>query len=122
MDIKSFVAAHKPYRMPDDSMYEPLGVGVANQAPFCEVTDATGNNILRKKPCCCELTGLYWMRKNADAEYLGLVHYRRRFATRRFGIDKRRRVIQRPEIERMLKRTGVVIPKQRHYAIETNWF
>lgn len=121
MDIKIYVAAHKPYRMPKDSMYMPLCVGAADQEPFCEVTDATGDNISRKNPYYCELTGLYWMWKNADAEYLGLVHYRRHFAGRWFSCDKWKGIITQPEMERVLKKADVITPKPRHYVIETNW-
>ena len=39
------------------------------------------NNISEKNPYYCELTGLYWAWKNLDAEYIGLVHYRRYFTS-----------------------------------------
>lgn len=122
MDIKIFVAAHKPCRRPEDSMYVPFGIGAMDKKPFCEVTDVTGDNISRKKPYYCVLTGLYWMKKNADAEHLGLVHCRRHFLGRRISIEKRKRVITQPEMDRVLKKADVVMPKQRHYEIETNWF
>ena len=31
----------------------------------------------------CELTGLYWAAHNIDSDYIGIVHYRRYFASRR---------------------------------------
>ncbi len=120
MDIKIYVAAHKPYRMPEDSMYIPMCVGAVRQEPFCEVTDATGDNISQKNPYYCELTGLYWMWKNADAEYLGLVHYRRHFAGQ-FAIDKWKRIIIKSKMSKVLKTTDVVVPMARHYVIETRW-
>ena len=78
MDIKVIVAAHKPYRMPQDSMYLPLQVGraVADQDLGWQ-GDNTGDNISLKNPYYCELTGLYWAWKNLKADAIGLVHYRR---------------------------------------------
>ena len=78
MDIKVIVAAHKPYRMPQDSMYLPLQVGraLADQDLGWQ-GDNTGDNISLKNPYYCELTGLYWAWKNLKADAIGLVHYRR---------------------------------------------
>lgn len=81
MDIKIIVAAHKPYRMPKDSMYLPIQVGRALSKQEADWQgDDTGDNISCKNPNFCELTGLYWAWKNLKADAIGLVHYRRHFA------------------------------------------
>lgn len=44
------------------------------------VTDHMGDNISEKNKKYCELTALYWIWKHDRAKYVGLSHYRRRFA------------------------------------------
>ena len=54
------------------------GAALTNQK-LCLVRDDTGRNISDKNRQYCELTALYWIWKNDDADYLGLCHYRRHF-------------------------------------------
>ena len=70
-----------------------------------------------------ELTALYWMWRNCDANYKGLVHYRRLFASpslaNRLQKDRFVRIASGKEIREALKKTGVVVPCRRNYYIET---
>ena len=121
MDIKILVAAHKTYRMPEDDIFMPVHVGAAGKESIGYQRDDEGENISLKNPYFCELTGLYWMWKNCNNEYNGLVHYRRYFATRKHvaGNNPFDKIIKRAELEKVLENTDIIVPKKRHYFIET---
>ena len=122
------VAAHKPYRMPDDAMYLPLHVGAALHPGVVVADNAagddTGENISRLNDSYSELTGLYWLWKNADARFVGLVHYRRHFgsrgaARRHRAEDRFGRIVGHEELGALLEDHDIVLPKKRDYYIET---
>lgn len=119
-DIKIFVAAHKKYRMPEDDIYFPVHVGAEGKEPIGFQGDNTGDNISDKNANYCELTGLYWMWKNVSSDYLGVAHYRRYFAVGR-NKDKWKCIADREHIEKMLEKADIILPKKRHYYIETNY-
>ncbi|MGN0983387.1 MAG: DUF4422 domain-containing protein [Gemmiger sp.] len=118
--ITIIVATHKAYLMPDMPMYLPVQVGSAISKPLPYTRDDSGYNISEKNPTFCELTGLYWGWKNLDAAYLGLCHYRRYFSRRRTG-SRWARILTEAEARRLLQTTDVILPKKRHYWIETNY-
>lgn len=123
--IKIAVATHKPYRMPADSIYLPLHVGAALHPDVCQEMqgDDTGDNISEKNPFLCELTGLYWLWKNCDADYKGLVHYRRLLGSpnpvRLRNKDPFDRLVTERELESLLGDVDVIVAKRRNYYIET---
>ena len=56
----------------------PIQVGAAlTDKRIAEITDNTGDNISERNRHYSEVTAIYWMWKNANADYLGLCHYRR---------------------------------------------
>jgi len=121
MDIKVMIATHKPYWMPKDTMYYPIQVGGNERICPNWLWDNTGENISDRNTCWCELTGLYWAWKNTSSDYLGLVHYRRHFTTGWSLHRKRQRVLTCAQLKSVLQHVDVVLPKARHYWIETNY-
>lgn len=122
LDIKILVAAHKKYWMPEDACYLPLQVGRAGKPDIGFVGDDTGDSISQKNGNYCELTGVYWAWKNLEADYIGLVHYRRHFTRgnpRDMGA-KRDAVFTGMDFERVLSSVDVIVPDKRRYYIETN--
>ena len=122
-DIKVIVAAHKKYQMPEDVMYIPVQVGAEEKESIKEyIQDNTGDNISLKNPYFCELTGLYWAWKNLEAEYIGLVHYRRYFTNEKKipkeENEKFKIVLTQKEAENILEKADVILPKKRNYYIE----
>ena len=62
-------------------MYLPVQMGHAIHPGIGYIGDDTGENISERNGNFCELTGLYWAAKNLDSDYIGIVHYRRYFAS-----------------------------------------
>lgn len=122
-DIKIVVASHKPYWMPNDSVYVPTWVGASihsESVPEGWSKDNEGENISSKNPNYCELTGLYWAWKNIDADWLGLAHYRRHFS-QGASFNKKNRVASAMYLSRILEMHPVILPIERNYFIETNY-
>ena len=110
--LKIIVAAHKPYRMPEDACYLPLQVGAVGKGGFGFRRDDEGENISARNANWCELTGLYWAWKNLKADAVGLVHYRRHFK----GRDG---IATGAEVAALLEKADVILPRKRNYFIET---
>lgn len=126
-DITVAVATHKEYRMPIDGVYMPLQVGRAlhPNVDLGMTCDNTGDNISQLNAQYSELTGLYWMWKNCDADYQGLVHYRRHFAkndsAKRHGDENERFscIAGKQDYARLLDTCEIIVPERRNYYIET---
>lgn len=125
MDIKVIVAAHKTYEMPTDEMYIPLQVGAEDHLSLGGnfSRDNTGDNISRKNPMYCELTGLYWAWKNLNCDAYGLVHYRRGFTAKKKREIKKygpmKNVLTYEEADGLLCRYDMIVPAKRKYYIES---
>lgn len=134
MDIKIFVATHKPCLLPELDCYVPIQVGATGKDPITYdklgiknrtgdiIRDDGGENISSKNPYYCELTATYFIWKNIKADVVGLCHYRRFFANKKsLGDDDApfKNVLTESEIEHLMKDADVVVPKRNKYFIET---
>lgn len=121
MKTKILVATHKNYEMPSDkNLYLPIFVGKELHPDVNHTVqgDNTGDNISEKNSQYNELTALYWGWKNLTVDAIGLVHYRRYLSmNKEKDIDK---ILNQQQVDELLKATDIILPKKRHYFIETN--
>ena len=101
--IEIYIAVHKKANVLRREGYIPLHVGAEGKEDLGFVKDNTGDNISCKNPNYCELTGLYWIWKNCNADIVGLVHYRRYFVKSFFTTKK--------DIIKYLQKYDVILPK-----------
>ncbi len=111
MDLKIFICTHKKFIFNREKYFTPLLCGADFNEDIEEKKDNTGDNISKKNKNYSELTGLYWIWKNVDNEYIGLCHYRRYFS---FD-DKRYRNVKKikykeKEIENLLTKYDIILP------------
>lgn len=121
LNTKILVAAHKEYKMPKDKeLYLPVFVGSALH-PDTDLkfqSDAEGDNISLKNSNYNELTAIYWAWKNLNADAVGLVHYRRYLSLNtKKSLDD---ILNRKQVEELLSKNDIILPKKRNYYIETN--
>ena len=120
MDIKILVASHKQCDMPNDDIYLPMHVGKSLH-PEIELgyqPDNEGENISLKNPYYSELTAVYWAWKNCEADYIGLVHYRRHFCLKRKK-DDFSSILNSDEVAYLCSKSDMILPKRRNLYIET---
>jgi hypothetical protein len=110
--------------MPKDSMYTPIQVGKKNSPDLGYLGDDKGDNISSKNPNYCELTAMYWAWKNLNADFIGLVHYRRHFSNKALFVrttkNKWSNILIHEKAEKIFQNHDAILPKKRHYWIETS--
>lgn len=118
-----YVITHKKFddSILDNEKYKVLHVGKNNDYKHYYLRDDIGDSISEKNANYCELTGLYWIWRNAkekNDEIDGIVHYRRYFTTTKqnflynyFGIMPS--ILPYETIETSLKNYDIILPKRR---------
>lgn len=116
--VKIFVVSHSPeeiVKINSDEVYTPLFVGRNGRDNLNFLSDDTGDEISAKNPHYCELTGLYWMWKNIDADIIGLCHYRRHLKSDNGGI------VSKDEIINYLEKYDIILPTKNNLVKGTYW-
>ena len=80
-------AHHKedPFIPISQKLFFPIQVGKELSEIDLKInSDNQGDSISNKNKTFCELTAYYYAWKNRDEEYIGLMHYRRIFSSRKY--------------------------------------
>ncbi|MDO4998448.1 MAG: DUF4422 domain-containing protein [Neisseria sp.] len=136
-DIFIALATHKKVDFPTelDNCYYPMQVGVGDDiADYLRENTPNSDNIAHKNPNFCELTVLYYMWKNVQADIVGLVHYRRYFYVKRpywqyfffklkgLSYDEKQKVrwrlARKSDIVAILNEYDLIIPLPHSYLFE----
>ncbi len=107
----------RQYVLPAHRVELQVGASLTTER-VASITDNTGFHISAKNRQFCELTGLYWIWKNAKEDIVGLEHYRRRFLCPEDWMEK----MERSHIDVILPTPLYVAPslaqnyRERHVA------
>ena len=106
-----YVVTHKNYKKPEIACYKTLLVGAYKGHILGEyvLNDDNGDNISEKNANYCELTGLYWIWKNTNDDYVGIVHYRRYFCNSLSS----KKILKEKTILKKLKSYDMIVPFRR---------
>lgn len=102
--IGMYVLSHKECNIPQGDLYQGMQVGSANKKKIFLLQDINGENISNKNNQFCELTGIYWLWKNLNTDYIGICHYRRYF------YDDSGEVLREPMIRELLNNYDMIVP------------
>lgn len=109
-----YIATHKKFNVPNLNGYCALQVGAEGKEKYGYLRDNIGNHISGKNANYCELTGLYWIWKNTDDSYKGLVHYRRYFGRNNYS-NKISDICSYEYLLNCLKSVDIVLPYVEYF-------
>lgn len=103
-----YIMTHKKFDQPNIDGYKTLLVGAYKGHVFGDFFDDAGDNISEKNPFYCELTGLYWLWKHIDDDYVGIVHYRRYFSKS----VSRKKILSEKDIKKKMLKADIIVPNK----------
>lgn len=108
--IKIFSFHYQPGMVvPNDPIYIPIFAGKNGAHKSCEmVGDDSGENISSKNKYYSELTGIYWVWKNQQADIIGCCHYRRFFTIKKEPIPHQIKRLFYFPVRLYIKRFGLI--------------
>lgn len=109
-----YIATHKKFNVPNLNGYCALQAGAEGKEKYGYLRDNIGNHISGKNANYCELTGLYWIWKNTDDSYKGLVHYRRYFGRNNLS-NKISDICSYEYLLNCLKSVDIVLPYVEYF-------
>lgn len=113
MKIEIVVATHKRFNKPElDGCYSIFKNGSFYEFFDEYRRDDIGENVSKLQPVLCELSSLYCAWKNDKYDVIGLCHYRRYFLFRGH-------IITSCEIQNLIKKYGIILPKKNRYFFYT---
>ena len=121
-EVCVYVSTHKKYFFPNNEVYIPVQVGLDEGVePLGYTGDNTGDNISYKHKYYSDLSTVYWAWKNSNADIIGVCHYRRYFVStsKKDKNNKLKYVLSKIEIEELIEKYKIIVPKKRRYYIES---
>jgi len=122
-NTKIIVCYHKDSDIFENDVLLPLHVGKAQHLDVLPKMqgDNTGNNISHKNETYCELTGLYWLWKNIQADNYGLFHYRRfldvnnKYPSQAYPEMLDLSDFNKSSFDNIMKKFDIVLPKKSNF-------
>lgn len=115
MNMKVIVVTHKITDLPfGGGGYMPICVGPNKDSfPKNIQRDDTGDNIANRNNQYSELTALYWAWKNLNADYIGIVHYRRYMSKKK--CKSLNDILSVEEAMKELEKKDIIVVRPRVY-------
>ena len=119
MNINIYTVTHKKYKMPSDPMYIPIQSGSALYPNIGYQRDDIGDNISKKNPAFNIMCAMYWVWKNSNADFVGIVHYRRHFSLKKSPKIDFDNVLTKTEAKFLLEKNNILVAPKRFYPFMT---
>lgn len=84
--------------------------------------DITDDNISGKNHYYCELTGIYWLWKHCNDNYIGICHYRRFFVKENRWVNNLSKIIDKDFTTHVLKQYDIILPRIHSFGVTVSHY